>query len=365
MTFMRVMHVIESLEFGGAEKVVIDLANAMSKEHYVVLCCVKRLGDLRKTVHDTVHVLCLEKTEGNDWRIPFRLCALVRQHRIDVLHSHNWGVFLEAAFAAFCCPRVGLVNTVHGPYMEYAPGWITRIKRNARHFLERIASSRHHRIVMVSEAIAGYLTTDIGIAVARTTTIMNGISSEEVLHLAGTHGAVRFLTVGRLSEVKNQAMMIRAFQDSNLEQAELWLVGDGPERLNLEQLVRDLDMDSRVRFLGFCQDVTTHLAQCDVFLMSSHYEGISIAVLEAMRAALPVLGTDVGGMRETVEHGVTGELVSPGDVGAFASAMRSFYLSRDKRIRMGNAGRARLLSVFSIENMVRQYKALYASAIPS
>lgn len=362
---MRVMHLIESLEFGGAEKVVIDLANAMSERHAVVVCCVKKLGDLRETVHADIPVLCLDKGEGNDWRIPFRLRALVREHRIEVLHSHNWGVFLEAAMAAWLSPGVVLINTVHGPYMDYAPGWQAQFKRRVRHWLEHIASWRHRRVVLVSDAIAAYINKDIGIAASRLTTIRNGIAAIEVLQAPRVEGKMRFITVGRLAEIKNQAMMIRAFHQAGCENAELWLAGDGPERGNLERLTAELGLSSRVRFLGFCNDVTPHLSQCDVFVMSSNYEGISIALLEAMRAGLPVIGTDVGGMRETVEPAITGLLVPARQTAAMAAAMRKLYDAPQERQRLGTAGRAKMLDGFSIDNMVRRYEELYANPKPA
>ncbi|MBL8514284.1 MAG: glycosyltransferase [Betaproteobacteria bacterium] len=361
---MRVMHLIESLEFGGAEKVVIDLANAMAARHTVVVCCVKKLGDLRNAVRADIPVLCLGKGEGNDWRVPFRLRDLMREHRIEVLHSHNWGVFLEGALAAWLSPGVVLVNTVHGPYMDYAPGWTSRFKQRARHLLERIASWRYRAVVLVSDAIAAYIARDIGIANARLTTIRNGIAALDVSRVERREDGVRFITVGRLAEVKNQAMVIRAFHDAGCKDAELWIAGDGPERANLEQLSSDLGLTGRVRFLGFCDDVTPHLAQCDIFVMSSHYEGISIAVLEAMRAGLPVLGTDVGGMRETVEPGHTGELVPAGGVDALAACMRRVAASSSERQRLGTAGRAKMLREFSMENMVGRYEELYKKPLP-
>lgn len=360
---MRVMHMIESLEFGGAEKVVIDLANAMTARHDVIVCCVKKLGDLKTSLNANIPVVCLDKGEGNDWRIPFRLRDLMREHRIEVLHSHNWGVFLEGALAAWLSPGVVLINTVHGPYMDYAPDWRAQFKRRARHCLERVASWRHQSVVLVSDAISSYIARDIGITAKKLTTIRNGISAKDVSRAPGEDEVVRFITVGRLAEVKNQAMMVRAFGVTELDRAELWIAGDGPERTNLEALARTLGLADRVRFLGFCQDVSPHLAQCDVFVMSSNYEGISIAVLEAMRAGLPVIGTDVGGMRETVEHGITGELVPVGDTAALAAAMRKFHDSKELRARHGAAGRAKMLDGFSIETMVRRYEELYASPI--
>ncbi len=357
---MRVLHVIESLEFGGAEKVVIDLANAMAHHHQVFICCVKTLGELRSAVNASIPVFCLQKGEGNDWRIPLKFREIIREYDIEVVHSHNWGVFLEAAISAILSPNVILVNTVHGPYMDYPPGLISQLKRRLRHVLEKAVSWRHRRVVLVSDAIAAYVVHEIGIVGSRITTVHNGIAGSDTLPQQRSAESLRFITVGRLAAIKNQALMIRAFCEAGCADSELWIAGDGPERANLESLTQELGMSNRVRFLGFCHDVTPYLTQCDVFVMSSNYEGISIAVLEAMRAGLPVIGTAVGGMHETVENGVTGELVPAADISALAAAMRKLGRSRDDRIRLGAAGRAKMLAGFSIENMVRRYLEIYA-----
>ena len=355
---MRILHLIESLEFGGAEKVAIDLANETAKRHEVTICCVKKIGDLRATVDSSIRVLCLEKGEGNDYLVPFRLAKILRQLQIDVLHAHNWGVFLEAALAGLFAKTPVLIETVHGPYMDYAPGISSQLKRRLRHRLEKLFASRFFKIVTVSDSIRQYICNEIGIHAGRLVTIHNGIQTQSIEPKQVRKNEVICITVGRLAGIKNQTLMLRAFALVRDTNSRLWLVGDGPERARLEAMALDLGLSKRVTFVGFRHDVADLLAQSDIFLMSSHYEGVSIAVLEAMRARLPVIGTRVGGMPETVNER-TGILVEPGDVHAMSSALDRLVGSPVLRRTLGAAGNEFLQLEFSIQNMVARYELLY------
>lgn len=358
---MRILHVIESLEFGGAEKVVIDLANAQSRNNEVAICCVKRLGDLRNEVVDGVQVFCLNKAEGNDPLIAVRIARWVRAHHVEVLHTHNWGVFLEGALARLLAPRVMAINTVHGPYMDYPPGLVARTKRGLRHLAERVLAPAYARVIVVSAAIAHYIETDIGIAPHRLATLHNGIDTNAPARRECADRVVQFIAVGRLAAIKNHRLLLEAFArvvDVH-PNARLTLVGDGPERAELESRADERGIASRVWFAGFRHDIADQLARADVFVVSSDYEGVSIAVLEAMRAGLPVVGTDVGGMSETVESGVTGLLVPARDTAALANAMAKLAGDQNCRERMGALARRRLVEHFSIDAMLRQYERHY------
>jgi glycosyltransferase involved in cell wall biosynthesis len=361
---MRILQVIESLEFGGAEKVVVDLANELATRHEVTICCVKRLGDLARDVDSRIRVLCLDKAEGNDYRVPFRLARIAAAAGADVLHTHEWGVFLEGALAGALARTPVLVHTVHGPYTAYPPGWRSRLKRSLRHAIERRAIRRFARLVTVSDSIQTGIRDEIGIDSRRMTTIHNGIRVGSAARPASegrSHG-VTFIAVGRLARIKNHELMIRAFRALGDARSRLLLVGDGPERAVLEALARELGLESRMQFLGFRRDVADLLAASDAFLVSSDHEGVSIAVLEAMRAGLPVIGTRVGGMAETVKDGRTGLLVTQGDVDSMARAMRLLVESPEERKRLGSEGRRYLESEFSIENMVSRYERVYRGA---
>ena len=356
---MKVLHVIESLEFGGAEAVVTDLALASSGTFGVAICCVKKAGALTCRLEGKVEVISLGKKEGNDAKVPLKLARLLRSGGFDVLHSHMWGVYLESAVAAKLA-GVRLVNTVHGLYPRYPDGTGARIRLAARHFLERRAAGWHHGIVPVSEALAKYVSDSIGLDPRRLQVIYNGIAPR--VRVRAERAGNRFVTCGRLAEVKNHAMMLRAFARiaNKHPEAGLRIIGDGPTRTDLEKLTATLGISRQVEFLGFRDDAVDLLEDCDCFLMSSDYEGISIAMLEAMRAALPVVATDVGGLREIVVEGRTGFLTPHGDDAKFAGAMERLLDSSRLRLEFGDAGAARQRQVFSLEAVMERYSKLYA-----
>jgi len=340
---------------------MIDLANELASRHELTICCVKRLGALAESVDPRIDIHCLGKGEGNDLQLPFRLARLLREKRIDILHTHNWGVFLEGALAASFAGTAVRVHTVHGPTTPYGPDLTSQLKRVLRHWLERHFSRQFKKIVTVSNSIQNYVRTEIGIDGTRLTTIHNGINISALTAQRSRNEQVVCITVGRLVEIKNQEMMIRAFHKAHCLQACLWIVGDGPERVRLESISKELQLGDRVKFVGFRQDVATLLERSNIFLLSSNYEGISIAVLEAMRAALPVVGTRVGGMPETIQDGHNGLLVEAQDIESMAAAIRRLVESPEECARLGTAGRQCLEEEFSIATMVRRYEQIYLS----
>ena len=358
---MRILHVIESLDFGGAEKVVVDLARALLAHAEVDICCVKHEGKLALQLDPRIRVFCLHKGEGNDWRLPFRLARLIRGRGYDVVHSHSWGVYLESALAAILARVARLVHTVHGHYLSYPPGLKARFKKWLRHTLERLLAYRYDRIVTVSDSIQAYVRRDIGLSASRMTTIRNGVPCTAIRRTYSTPAVATFITVGRLAEVKNHAMMLRAFAITVRAQpgARLRIIGDGPERQRLETQARELGIGERVEFLGFRSDVPRLLAEADVLLMSSRYEGVSIAILEAMCAGLPVIATRVGGVPETVQDGVTGLLVADNNSEAMAQAMQELMTSEPERRRLGEGGQAMLQHEFSIDIVADRYFQIY------
>ncbi len=351
----HICHVIESLEFGGAEKVVVDLANAASGHYRVSVCCLKREGELRQNLAGAVEVFCLQKAEGNDFGLPVRLARELRARQVDLVHTHNWGTFIEGTLAARVC-GVPAIHTVHGSYAPCAPGMRAYIKRRLRHTAERLVAHLCRRIIAVSHSIAREMPRQIGISVARIATIHNGIDVDTASRSHQASSLLQLITVGRLAPVKNHAMMLPALAQAPA--ARLTVVGDGPERAALEALAQSLGLGTRVQFLGFRTDIRALLAQADAFILASHYEGISIAILEAMRAGLPIIATAVGGVPETVIDSVTGILVADNDVAAMAMAIRNLgHVQR--RQAMGDAGYELLRREFSLDATFNAYDALY------
>ncbi len=257
------------------------------------------------------------------------------------------------------------VHTVHGPYWEYPPGLVPRAKLAARHAIERFVAARFHRIAGVSDAIARYVVEDIGVRGGNVCTVHNGIPVDRAATpCAPPAGPAVFLTVGRLAEIKNHALMLRAFRralDAGA-QARLRIAGDGPMRAAIEALRRELGLESQVEMLGFRDDIPQLLAQSHAFLLTSRYEGISVAMLESMRAALPIIATRVGGVPETVLDGESGLLFGPDDEAGIAQAIAALAADPARRAALGRRGLVVLQEEFSLERMTARYLDFYAAA---
>lgn len=362
---MRILHVIESLEFGGAERIVISLANAMSRGHQVAICCVKSVGELGGEVERGVEVFSLGKREGNDYALPLRMAGVLRRGSYDVLHTHNWGVFLEAGMGAILAGTPVRVHTAHGTYRDYGPGTVARLKLALRHLLERQVSRRYDYMVGVSDAIARSLVDDIGVPAGKARTVHNGIPVDgEAAPAPVVRDETVFVSVGRLAEVKNHGLMLRAFRralDAGIR-ARLLIAGDGPQRAAIEADLARLDLGASVEMLGFRTDVPKVLQEAHVFVLTSRYEGISVALLESMRRAIPSVATRVGGIPETVRDGETGLLFAADDEAGIAAALVELARDPARRASLGRAARQRLVEEFSLERMTMTYLDFYAAA---
>ena len=141
---------------------------------------------------------------------------------------------------------------------------------------------------------------------------------------------------------------------------ELDLIGDGPLQLAVEAQARRLGIAERVRFLGLRRDVAERLAQSQLFVLATRWEGFPYTILEAMRAGLPVVASDVGGVREAVVHGETGLLVPRGDEQALRQRLSEMLASVDLRQRLGAAGRRRFEATFTFARMIDKTAAVYS-----
>lgn len=169
--------------------------------------------------------------------------------------------------------------------------------------------------------------------------------------------------VGRLDEAKNLDGLLRAWAKaaSGLPDAALALVGDGPQRRELEALAAGLGLGDGVLFLGQREDVPAVLAAADGFVLASHSEGMPNALLEAMAAGLPSLVTAVGAVPEMIDHGVQGLLVPPGDEAALAEGMARLLGDASGAAAMGAAARARALERHDFNAVARTMVDIYRS----
>jgi glycosyltransferase involved in cell wall biosynthesis len=172
-------------------------------------------------------------------------------------------------------------------------------------------------------------------------------------------------SVTRFSAIKDPLNLVNAFVHlrADGQPLRLLMVGDGELFALAQSVLRRTDTIDASTLTGSRDDIAEQLRNMDIFVLGSLREGISNTILEAMAAGLPIVASDTGGNPELIESGTNGVLVPPGDEQALAAAIRDYVQDPERRVRHGQASRDRVLSLFSIERMVDQYRALYAGAL--
>jgi glycosyltransferase involved in cell wall biosynthesis len=264
-------------------------------------------------------------------------------------------------------PHPPILFTEHGRHFPDYP-------RPKRIFANRFLLKPTDRVTAVGNYVRQLLIANERIAPNRITVVHNGIDPDrfastdrtqarQLLSLADDELAI--LHVARFHPVKDHATALRAFSRivTQSPRARLILVGDGAQRPTIEALVRELSLHHHVRLLGVRDDIPQLLLAADLFILTSLSEGISVTLLEAMAARLPIAATDVGGNSEVVDHNHTGLLSPRSDDQALASNLLTLLNDPALRQRMGNAGRQRLLDHFTQDKMHHAYAGIYQQMI--
>jgi glycosyltransferase involved in cell wall biosynthesis len=293
-----------------------------------------------------------------------RFAWRLRRERIDLVHSHEFAMNVYAGAAARLAGLPTLA-TLHGRH------WATEAPRRARAY--RVLRRLGMRIVAVSQDLAGFLADRLELPADAIEVVYNGIelapvpeaSEREKLRAAVraelglARDAELALAVGNLYPVKDHATLLRAARlRPSLAVA---IAGRGAEEAPLRRLAAELGITERVRLLGLRDDVARLLAAADVFVQPSRSEGLPLAILEAMAAALPVVATAVGGIHEAVLEGETGTLVKPGEPAVLATALAGVLDAPGRSRLLGAAGRARVEREFSVARMAGRYRELYGA----
>lgn len=347
---MNIMHVVLSLEYGGLEKVTLDLANHLNNVRFkVTICCLDRLGDLAKEAENRgIKVLFVKRKPGIDFSLPFRLRRVFKDEKIDIVHTHNHAPMLYGTLGARLAGIRAIFNTIHG-----------REKKIKNKAIWSMVWKMNSRIITISQDAKKELVKHSGINPEKIGVIYNGIDISRFKKSGVDNNIIG--TVSRLSLEKDNFTMLEAFKiiTSRFDNVSLVIAGDGPLRESLKSKVESLKLEDKVQFLGFRNDIPEILSGFDVFALSSLTEGISISLLEAMASGKPVVATNVGGNPEVVVNGETGLLVPPKDPAKMAEAIIKILSDKEMAKRMAEAGRKRAEEKFSLERMVKEYQELY------
>lgn len=366
---MNIVHVVENLERGGLERMVIDLATAQQADgHRVAIATLFQPGQLAPEAEAAgVVVHPAGKRPGPDLRALRELRRFFRSWRPEVIHSHN-PMPHQYAVAASLGRRTGRINTRHGL------GQAAASRRSRRLF--RLAMTRTDFGVAVCRAALDQYIHDGLIPPRKGRVIHNGIRVDRFIprdsrrrdalrtELGLEPGGPVVGTVGRLNPAKDQGRLVAAF--SGIRQrhpdAILVIIGGGPLEAELRQAIARSGLEAAVFLLGDSDNVPELLAGFDLFVLPSRTEGYSIALLEAAAAHLPAVVTRVGGNADIVADGLRGRVVPPGDTAALTTVVSELLAAPEHRLFMGQNAGSWAREHASVGAMAHSYEALYREA---
>ncbi|MFN7919155.1 MAG: glycosyltransferase family 4 protein [Bryobacteraceae bacterium] len=360
----KILFVITRAEMGGAQTHVVDLLRGMqgrvdghvaTGEHGYLTETAAAMGVPFSVLPDLVQ-------PTHPWKDNKALLALRRviaELRPDIVHTHTSKAGTLGRLAARLA-GVPAIFTAHSWAFSEGVSWKWKAIGIPT---ERLAARWTSRIINVSEANRRLALAHRVGAPGLHVTIHNGIEDSPLRATPGEDSAEpRVIMVARFAAQKNHRLLLDAAA-SLARPFRLVLVGDGPLRTEMEALARTLGIASRVEFTGERRDVGQLLASSHVFALATNWEGLPISILEALRAGLPVVSSDVGGVNEMVTEGGNGFLVNPGDTPGFAGVLDRLLADSAMRAHMGRASRTRFENEFTSESMIEKTLTVYQGVL--
>lgn len=372
-----VAFVIEELSIGGAEHMLVALANCFVERGWRVhMICLSKAGELTNILHKDITLHVLHKHIGIDLRLPIRLIRCIRQIKPDVVNSHLW-VANSWSRLSLLLKKLPIIATEH-----------SRDTWKPIHFrvVDRLLAKRMFLMVTVSQDTANFYIDEIRIHQDKVKVINNGVDTK---HFASGNGAKlredwfdvstadtrhKFLigTVGRLVSAKNHHRLIDAtaalLNDPEIAgqyNIHLKIVGEGPERPLIQRHIDNLGLQQHISLAGARHDTADIFDAFDLFALSSDREGHPLTALEAQSAGTPVVLTDAGGAAEAIARQGDqsgGVLVQP-NVEALTEALREMLLNTEKYKEYSSFAQRFALEHFDKEQMIDRYEAIFHKAM--
>jgi glycosyltransferase involved in cell wall biosynthesis len=364
---MRILYILNTLAIGGAERLVVSLAERMAaRGHEVHIMTLRdRAPEQWPTSIEVTH-LGIGKDPFSAAYGFWRALRIVRRFRPDILHSHNFhgNLFARGLKAVWPTPRV--ISTLHN---EYEGG-------RARMLCLRLTDGLSERTVAVSAAVAERAL-QLGIVPKRKCqVILNGVDVAEFRPDPARRAQMRtvqsadedfvWLTAGRLAAAKDYPNLLLAFARAHaaVPDTRLWIAGDGEAEYAemLRITAQLLGIGAAVVWLGMQRDMAALLDAADGFVLSSAWEGMPLALAEAMAMEKPIVATGVGGVSELTYN--CGLVVPPRNPNALARAMLSIlHTPQEAREYLGHSARQRVVERFNIEDKAAEWERVYLKTV--
>ncbi|MBN2016786.1 MAG: glycosyltransferase [Candidatus Cloacimonetes bacterium] len=358
MNKLNVLYIIWSLDQGGAERVVIDLAKNTDKIQFnVTICCLNEKGTYAHEAEKAgIKVIPLHKLPKLDPFIIFKISRLIKKKHIDIVITHLWTSNFWGRIAAFISGVKVIIATEHTTD-ENRPWYY--------HLIDQILAKISTKIIAVSTSVKAFHQNRSHIPPCKFEVINNGIDIKKFnveINKEDKRKEFGFIPTdfviglfGRFVPAKAHEVLLQSLQKliTKYPNIKVLFVGSGPTEDQIKEIVREFGLENHVIFAGFRNDIPELYQILDLFILPSEREGFPITLLEAMTSGIPVIATDVGGNSDIIKDGRNGFIIEPNNVEALTQRIEYYIEHPDEADIFANKAQSSVQKHFTSQIMTR------------
>lgn len=376
MPQIKIVHIINDLEIGGAQKVVCSIVENLNHKRFVpyVLLVAGKGEGIQKLLEKNIPVLyfsCISRTFLLKFPNPIQILRLslwLKNNKISIIHTH---LFLGGTIGRLAAILAGVPIIFHTEHNTYY--W----KKSYHVWIDRSLSVFTKKIISVSQAVKDFTIKQEKIPKEKFVVIYNGIDDKEFSMIKYKNRIREEFkispqidivgSIGRLVPQKGYEYFFYAAKEvkQKVRSVKFLLAGDGPLRSNLEELVKKMELSEDVVFTGFRRDLVEVIGAMDIFVLPSLYEGFGFSFVEALAMDKPVVATNVGPVPEIIKHNITGKLVPVKDFHTMAKEIIFLLKNKEMAQRLGRKGGEFVREKFTLKEMIKKTESLYNEYITS
>ncbi len=370
---INVLFAIIQMKMGGAERLVYNLSSGMDPKRFAPSVLYFIEGDqLRDFEALGIPIHRVEKRPGFDFQAMREIAKIIRKNNVHVVNAHLFMPFVYCFYGCRIANRSRLLFTAHSD-------WELRQLNRRWSFAGHLLLQRTDRAIGVSENVRKALQVRFGLSSDRTATILNAVPVRNKEDAEGEFELKRSLgiedgckvigSVANFRAVKNHLFLLEVFNMilKEMDDVKLLLIGQGFEgdpsntEGDIRRYIAERELCDRVVLAGYREDVDSLMGIMDILCLPSVKEGLPMSLIEGMVNGLPLVGTDVEGIRDVIEDGRNGFLVDLNDCAGFKNVLMTLLKDECLRKRLGDCSRAMAKEKYSIEKCISEYQELFAS----
>ncbi|WP_435260854.1 glycosyltransferase family 4 protein [Tenacibaculum sp. nBUS_03] len=351
---MKIVHVITSFGIGGAEKLLLNVINKQIEEHQVCLIYLKPIDDLIHLIDDRVQVINIVLS----FRIISKLKTYFKTVNPDIIHTHLGHADMLGMWSARKV-KAKVFCTMHNIYFKKNILDIFFFKMYSYLFKNKNIDAS---VIAISKAVNNHVVDVLKLPADKSYLLYNAIPFQKIEKRKGKEDKTHLLFIGRLEKQKSISTLLKAISHINNNEIELKIVGDGKLKAELQEQVKYLGLNEQVTFEGKQKDTEKYYKSADIFILPSIWEGFGIVILEAFRAKLAVIASNIEGPAELIKHANNGLLFEPENHIDLANKIA--LLINDKKLRdvLSVNGFNTFSESYHIDTYVKRLNDIYRNA---